>query len=381
MHLTPEIILQWYHIPLGIIGVLLLFQLYFLLFVYTRLARYKVSSFQDSTEKPAVSVIICAHNEQENLKNYLESILNQNYPQFEVIVVNDFSTDDSKWVLKELAEQYSQLKIVEIKEHIKLKHSKKFALTMGIKAAQHDILLMTDADCLPNSEFWIAEMVGAFSADGKEIVLGYSPYFKLPGFLNKLIRFETTHTAMSYLSYALKKDAYMGVGRNLAYRKDLFFKGKGFNAHMHIKSGDDDLFVNSNSTKKNVQIAIHPDAFVLSAPKNTWKSYYKQKARHAGASVLYKSRHKRMLGIQLITALFFYLAIILAACLFPSTWKFILGAYLIRLIIQFLVFRPIYQKLQVSDLLVWLPVLDLYYYFYICFNGLFNRRKKQQSWK
>ncbi|MFZ4263032.1 glycosyltransferase [Sphingobacterium sp. HJSM2_6] len=381
MQLTPEIILEWQHIPLGIILLLLLFQLYFLLFVYARLARHKVSSFQEATDKPAVSVIICAHNEQENLKTFLPSILNQNYPNFEVIVVNDFSTDESKWVLKDFAEQYPHLKIVDIKEHIKLKHSKKFALTMGIKAAQYDYLLMTDADCQPHNEHWISEMAGGFTNEHKELVLGYSPYFKLPGFLNKLIRFETTHTAMSYLSYALKKDAYMAVGRNLAYRKALFFRGKGFNAHMHIKSGDDDLFVNSNATKKNVQISIHPNAFVLSAPKDSWKSYYKQKARHAGASVLYKSRHKRMLGIQLISALLFYLALIITACVFPSTWKFILGAYFLRLIIQFIIFRPIYQKLQVSDLWLWLPILDLYYYFYICFNGLFNRTKKQQSWK
>src|SRR5690606_18630652 len=132
-----------------------------------------------------------------------------------------------------------------IKEHIQLKHSKKFALTMGIKGARHPHLVLTDADCQPTGPYWLKEMGGAFS-EGKEIVLGYSPYFKKSGFLNRLIRFETTHTAMSYLSYALKKNAYMGVGRNLAYTKSLFFSGSGFTKHMHIRSGDDDLFVNQN---------------------------------------------------------------------------------------------------------------------------------------
>src|SRR5690606_12505591 len=124
------------------------------------------------------------------------------------------------------------------------------------------------------------------------------PYMKEKGFLNKLIRFETAHTAMSYLSYALRRDAYMGVGRNLSYHKSLFFAGKGFTSHMHIKSGYDDLFVNQNGTKNNVLIYIHPDAHMLSVPQNTLISYYRQKARHAGASKLYKRRHNTMLATQ-----------------------------------------------------------------------------------
>ncbi len=375
-----DISFNYFHIPYGLLLLLLLFQLYFILFVYGRLSRYKVKSYQEATEKSAVSVIICAHNEQENLQQYLGSILEQEYPEFEVIVVNDCSSDETKWVLKEFSSRYAHLRVVEIKEHIQLKHSKKFALTMGIKAAKHGLLLMTDADCQPMSRQWLAEMAGALQGK-KELVLGYSPYFKYPGFLNKLIRFETTHTAMSYLAYALKGDAYMGVGRNLAYSKELFFKGKGFNAHMHIKSGDDDLFVNANANRNNVEIAIHPDAFVESAPKTTWKSYYKQKARHAGASVLYKARHKSMLGIQLISAVLFYSLLLVSVILLPGFWYVALAAYLIRLLSQLLVFRAIYRKLQVSDLLVWLPILDLYYYFYICFNGLFNRNKKLKSWK
>jgi len=329
--------------------------------------------------QPPLSVIICAHNEEENLKAFLPGILEQEYPQFEVILVDDCSDDDSKWVLKEFSTKYpDRLKIVEIKEHIRLKHTKKFAVTMGIKAAKHEHLVFTDADCQPASPFWLAEIAGALC--GKEIVLGYSPYFKQHGFLNRLIRFETTHTAMSYLSYALKKDSYMGVGRNLAYTKSLFYQGKGFNKHMHIKSGDDDLFVNHNATKTNVNIAIHPEAHVWSVPKETWKSYYKQKARHAGASVLYKPRHKRMLATQLISAVLFYVLLFTCLALFPTLWYIPLSMYGLRLISQLLVFHRIYAKLGVGDLFLWIPILDLWYYFYICINGIFNRGKKQKSW-
>ena len=369
------------YLPWAILGILLILQLYYILFVYRKLSRYKVESYQGKQQYPPLSVIICAHNEQDNLRAFLPSILEQEYPDFEVIVVDDCSNEDSSWVLKEFAARYPErLKIVEIKEHIRLKHTKKFALTIGIKAAKNELLLMSDADCEPQGKLWLQEMAGAF-AEGKEIVLGYSPYFKMKGFLNKVIRFETTHTAMSYLAYALKKDSYMAVGRNLAYTKSLFFKSKGFNKHMHLKSGDDDLFVNHNATASNVAVAIHPEAQVFSNPKTTWKSYYKQKGRHAGASTLYKARHKRMLATQLISALLFYVALAVAVILQPHYWPFALGAYLLRLSCQLLVFRPIYKKLHVADLLVWLPLLDLFYYFYICVNGLFNRKKKQKSWK
>lgn len=380
MQLNFDFNTDFVYIFYGILGALLLFQLYYILIVYSRLALYKARSFQEKSDLPAASVIICARNEEVNLQRFLPLILEQDYPSFEVIVINDNSSDETQWILQKFKSDYSHLHIVEIKEHIRLKHSKKFGLTLGIKAAKYEYLVMSDADCEPQSKFWLREMVGAYT-DEKEIVLGYSPYFKEKGFLNKVIRFETTHTAMSYLSYALKKDPYMGVGRNLSYLKTLFFKGKGFNSHMHIKSGDDDLFVNQNASKKNVNIAIHPDAHMYSVPQKTWKSYYKQKARHAGASVVYRKSHQWMLATQLITAILFYIFLILCILIFPSIWYIGLSIFLLRYISQMIVFSSIFKKLAVKDLLIWLPILDVFFYFYICMNGLFNRKRKVKSWR
>lgn len=368
------------YISLGILGLLFLIQLYYILFVYGKLSAYKVTEQSSVTDYPPISVIICGKNEQDNITQFLPKILNQEYPNYEVIFVNDFSEDDTEWELKRLSEIYSHLKVVEIKEHIRLKHGKKFAVTLGIKASKNELLVFTDADCQPQSELWLQEMALSFT-DKKDIVLGYSPYIKLPGLLNALIRFETSHTAMSYLSYALKGDAYMGVGRNMAYRKSLFFQAKGFAKHMHIKSGDDDLFVNQNATSTNVVINIHPNAQLLSLPKITWKSYYTQKARHSGASVIYKKRHQRMLATQLISAFLFYCALVAVSIAYPSYWYIPLSAYLLRLIAQVIIFKPIYKKLQVPDLIWWLPLLDLLYYFYICINGAFNRKRKSVRWK
>ncbi len=364
---------------LGICGLLLVFQLYFLLSVYSKLAIYKIPAPQDKP-LPPLSVIICARNEEENLRQNLPRILGQDYPTFEVILVNDFSEDESKWLLKELSKQHPHLKVVEIAEHIRLKHGKKFAVTLGIKAAQYEHLVFTDADCVPQSDQWLRYMGDAFGG-GEEIVLGYSPYFKKPGLLNALIRFETFHTAMSYLAYALKGNAYMGVGRNLAYTKSLFFRGKGFASHMHIASGDDDLFVNQNATPHNTVICIHPEAHVWSQPKTTFSAYATQKTRHAGASKAYRTSHRRMLATQLVTAFLFYLFSIATLIAYPSHWYLVVGLYALRLLVQFIVYYPITGKLQMRGLLWGLPVLDMLYYSYICCNGFFALFKKDVKWK
>ncbi len=364
----------------GMCGLLLVFQLYFLLFVYSKLTFYKLAAKPDKAITPSLSVIICARNEEENLRQNLPKILHQDYPEFEVILVNDFSEDDTKWLLKELCTQYPYLKAVEIAEHVRLKHGKKFAVTLGIKAAKHEYLVFTDADCVPQSDQWLRHMASAFEG-GEEIVLGYSPYLKKPGLLNTFIRFETFHTAMSYLAYALKGNAYMGVGRNLAYTKSLFFRGKGFAAHMHIPSGDDDLFVNQNTSSHNTTICIHPEAQVWSEPKTTFSTYSRQKTRHVGASKAYKPSHRWMLATQLLSAFLFYVFAIVAVTLYTQYWYVVLGIYLFRLLTQFIIYYPIMKKLQVKGLVWGLPVLDVIYYSYICINGFFALFRKEVTWK
>ena len=364
----------------GVCGVLLVFQLYFLLFVYRKLAFYKLPTPSDKSPHRPLSVVICARNEEENLRQYLPKILAQDYPTFEVILVNDYSEDDTKWLLRDLSAQHPNLKVVEIAEHVRLKHGKKFAVTLGIKAAQYEHLVFTDADCIPQSDQWLKHMGSSFDG-GEEIVLGYSPYFKKPGLLNALIRFETFHTAMSYLSYALRGNAYMGVGRNLAYTKSLFFRGKGFAAHMHIASGDDDLFVNQNATPHNTVICIHPEAQVWSAPKTTFSTYGKQKTRHAGASKAYKASHRRMLATQLISAFLFYIVAIATAIAYPQYGYIVGSLYLLRFVVQLFIYYPILKKLQVKELIWALPILDIAYYSYICLNGFFALFKKEVTWK
>lgn len=366
----------------GLLGLLCLVQLYYLLFYHRRLAAYKVEPLWVDEEKQRVpiSVIISARNESENLIANLPLILAQQYPQFEVVVVNDCSVDNSDSVLRYLAEQYPNLKVVTVTEHPRFKTGKKFALTMGIKAAAYEHMLFTDADCVPESEYWIAGMAARFTDPATEIVLGYSPYIREKRFINAFTRFETIKTGMNYLSAALAKNPYMGIGRNLAYTKSLFFRNKGFAAHMHLMAGDDDLFVNQNSTPQNTVIEIQPETFTLSRTKTTFASYFKQKKRHMGVGKHYQNKHRRLLSFDAMSGFLFY--IMLAVCLvLKLNLGILLGIYLLRLIVQLFIYVNVFKKLQGKDLIWLLPFFDLIYYVYLNVFGLIGTFIKTTQWK
>jgi poly-beta-1,6-N-acetyl-D-glucosamine synthase len=353
-------------------------QLYYLIAKQNALAAYKLTDELPVVSLP-ISVIISARNESANLQENLPSIFAQNYPDFEVVVVNDCSYDGSDMVLMELQQTYPLLKVVTINEHDRFKTGKKFALTLGIKAAKNEHLLFTDADCQPASDNWITYMAAKFTGP-VQIVLGYSPYYKTGNFFNPFIRFETVKTAVNYLSAALNGDAYMGIGRNLAYTKTLFFGAKGFAAHMHILAGDDDLFVNQNATPDNTVIEIHPDAFVYTSAKTGTGALYKQKKRHMGVGKLYKSRHRRVLSFDALTGFLFYgLFITCLALNYDPLW--VLGIFVFRWITQLIVYWRPFKKLKALSLLAYLPFFDLIYYLYLNVFGLIGTFFKTTQWK
>ncbi len=353
-------------------------QLYFLLVDHKRLAGYKPQDDLPETHTP-VSVIISARNEYDNLQQNLPVILAQNHPDFEVVVVNDCSFDQSDTLLRDLEKQYPKLKVVTITEHARFKTGKKFAITLGIKAAKNEHLLFTDADCQPASEHWITRMTAHLN-DTTQIVLGYSPYKRHSGFLNLFIRFETLKTAVNYLSTALGGNAYMGIGRNLCYTKTMFFKNKGFASHMHVMSGDDDLFVNENATPDNTVIEIHADAHTWSDAKDKFGAYYRQKKRHMGVGKLYQNKHRRFLSLDAISGFLFYGLIAAFIVLKFEPWLGV-GLLAFRLLCQVLIYRRVFNKLRCADLLWWLPFLDIIYYLYVNIFGLIGTFSKTKQWK
>src|SRR5829696_6461653 len=324
-----------------------LVQIFYYLYFFRRVAYYQPVE-KEQSQQHAVSVIICARDEDENLARNLPGVLVQDYPStHEIIVVNDNSLDDSKYILAELRKTFKQLQVIDLTQEAKLIAGKKYPLSIGIKEAKHEVMLLTDADCVPATEHWLFKMQDAFN-NGVEVALGYGAYKKAPGLLNKIIRFETFHTALQYLGYALAGKPYMGVGRNLAYKKGLFFRNKGFSSINHIPSGDDDLFINQVANKHNTTVVMDPDAFTLSAPKETWKEWMRQKKRHYSTGKFYRTSHKFLLGLYTASFFFFYPFFIASMIVFD--WRYSLIPLMLRLLVLAIIWNKAMKKLGEQDL-------------------------------
>lgn len=354
-----------------------LIQVFYYVFFYSRVAFFKEKSKQQSQQHP-VSVIICARDEDENIARNLPGVLVQKYSStHEVIVVNDNSVDDSKYILEELQKTFKFLQIVDLKQEAKLISGKKYPLSIGIKEAKHEIVLLTDADCVPASEFWIQKMQDAY-VNGTEIVIGYGAYNKRPGLLNKLIRFETFHSALQYLSFALAGNPYMGVGRNLSYKKDVFLRNKGFSSINHIPGGDDDLFINKVASKHNTRVVIDKDAITLSQPKRSFNEWLRQKTRHYSTARYYKKGNKFLLALYSLSQFLFY-PLFIAAALFYG-WQLALGVFGIRLLLQAFIFFKAMKKLNEADLWPLFLFFDIWMFFYYIIFAPSLWKRPRVSW-
>lgn len=333
------------------------FQFFWVVYFYSRLIFHKDRFNQNL---PPVSVIIAARNEENNLYSNLPFILTQSYSNdFEVIVVNHQSVDDSKHILKALAREHKNLKIVNLERNQHLKNGKKLPLTIGIKGAKYEHLIFTDADCKPESKFWLQKMTGRFNAK-KNLVVGYGPYVKKSGLLNLIIRLDTVFIAINYLSFALGRVPYMGVGRNMGYTKTLFHETSGFKSHYSIQSGDDDLFVQEAAKKNNYTVCLDEDTFVYSEPEETFADWIKQKGRHFTTTGHYKVFKKLLLGIYPLTLLFMYLIffiLLFYGWIYWTSLIVLLGIILIK----WVVFGFALSRLREKSFIYLFPFWDLFY--------------------
>jgi glycosyltransferase involved in cell wall biosynthesis len=316
---------------------------------------------------PPVSIIICAKNESENLRQFLPAILEQDYPCFEVIVVNDGSTDETSDLLQELNLTYPNLYRTFVPENANVRSTKKLGLTIGIKAAKFDVLLFTDADCKPASNKWIGNMARNFT-QSTEFVLGYGAYMPEKGFMSRMISFDTLFIGMQSLGYALNGHPYMGVGRNMAYRKDTFLRMKGFSKSLGMQSGDDDLFVNNGANEYNTRVEISAESVTWSVPKSTYRSWFRQKERHLSTSSFYKADGLLRIGVEVASRGLFYALICAIAILSPWIFGVVAGLFfLARFAVQMIVVnkvakqfdeRKFYFSLLMFDIM--LPMISLY---------------------
>ena len=362
-----------------IVALLVVFivQMIYYWFIFSRLAFYNAAKRPVSDEKKPVSVVICAKNEYHNLVRFLPLVLEQDYPEFEVIVVNDASDDDTFYLLRELSDKHAHLKVVNLHQNLNFYVGKKFPLSIGIKSAKYPTLLLTDADCYPAGPNWIESMQSVFT-DKTEIVLGYGAYLTQPGLLNSLIRFDTLNVAMQYMSLALCRLPYMGVGRNLSYHKELFHKVGGFVEHYKISSGDDDLFINQVADGVNTRIQPAAEATTYSRPKQNFDAWFRQKKRHLTTGGFYKTRHKFTLGLFAFSQLAFF-ALLIALAVLKVDWMLLLGIFLLRLFTQIFIVKKCMIRLNEKKFLLLTPFFELFMMLVnllLGFIGLFSRKSQ-----
>ena len=353
-------------------------QFFYYIVVFGKFSFYKYKP--QTNQNFPISVIVCAKNEEENVRKYLPLLINQDYPNFEIVLIDDASSDETLELFEEFEKAHKNIKLVKVENNEAFWGNKKFALTMGIKAAKNEHLLFTDADCYPTSNNWITEMTSQFTTE-KTIVLGYGAYKKIAGsFLNKIIRFETLLAATQYFSWAKKGNPYMGVGRNLAYNRSEFFAVNGFVNHMKLRSGDDDLFVNEVATKDNTAICYAPESFTISDPKTNFKDWVLQKRRHISTAGYYKFFDKLQLTAFYISQIsFVFLAVFL-----------LITQYQLIIVLSLVSFRYLFSwisvgfaagKLKEKDVVLFLPIIEIILMFSNFYLFVINIFSKPAHWK
>ena len=375
-------------IAFGILCLAFFYQLYFYLRYVNGVLRLRSKTIKNKisflTEQPPVSVIICAKDEANNLRQFLPFVLQQEYPDFEVIVINDGSTDETQTLLNDLCVEYQNLRTTFVPVGANNLSTKKLGLTLGIKAAKNELLLFTDADCMPEDNTWIARMARNFTPE-TDFILGYGAYLNKKGLLNRLITYDTLFIALQYLGMAIARKPYMGVGRNMAYRKETFFAHKGFASTLNLISGDDDLLVNKASNSKNTKVEIAPDSITWSEPSITFGEWFFQKERHLSVSSYYKASSKFRLFLEPMTRGLFYLALILSF-VFGGLIIIISAAvlFLARLILQLIIINNSSRHFGERKYLFLLPVFDIFLplvSLYILTFGRITSKEKSVRWK
>ncbi len=354
----------------------LIIQVYFYVKVFGKLLSHQSRKQSEGSE--SISVIIAARNEADNLPSLLNALYSQDYYNYEVIIVNDRSSDNTSLIASSFVSKNDNFHLININSLPEGWNGKKHAIYNGVKQAKNDLLLFIDGDCIPKSNLWIQEMSNEFS--GKtEIVLGFSPYHNKPGILNLFIQFETLFTGIQYLSFALWGKPYMGVGRNLGIRRDrydILLLEKIANT----TGGDDDLMVNNMANKFNTSVQFVPNSQVFSIPEDSWVSYFKQKIRHLSVGKYYRKKDRTLLALFTLSFLFGWI-LFFSLLVSANNPYLILTAFGLRSLSFYTIFARVGQKFDVPVKFWALPFLDLCYSIYYPLMGIIALSVKSIRWK
>lgn len=357
----------------ALIGLYILFfmvQLFYYLYLFRKPYKYARSNnvLSDKVKEvsnkalPGISIIITAKNEAENLRANLPSILNQDYPNLQVVVVDNASTDSTNDVLSNFRSNHPNLYITYIPINSENVNHKKLALTIGIKAAIHDILLFIEPDTKPLSDQWVYEYAKSFDK-GADVVLGCCQIKLNKSYFKKHILFDNMFSGIKYVSMTLAKKPYMGVGRNMAYRKNLFFDNKGFSCVLNIEDGEDNVFINRIATKENTTIVISPESMVVSNAIEDFSSWRRIKTKYLATQKHYRRNATKIFTCELFSRYAFYLLFATLCVIAAFTPLKVVGLlavllFLVRYAVQMVVINKNSAIYNAGKFYFSLPLLD-----------------------
>lgn len=351
-------------------GIAFIVQLAYHWAVFSRLAFYKKKNAPKADDKlEPVSVVVCARDSYEYLIDLVPALLDQDYPDFEIVIVNDCSDDETEQWLKDIERREPRIKPVQLFQHLNFFNGKKFPLSMGIKSAKNDLIVLTDVNCLPTNNQWLRSVVNSYG-NNTEVVIGYSPYTHKKGLFNQLMRFDALQYAMFYLSAALNRRPFMGIGTNLSYRKELFYRNKGFTSHYTTSVGDDDLFISQVAKSRNTEVLIDAENTITTTPPRKFRFWLRQKSSRYSTIPQYNLQTRISSALFTWSYFLFYATFITLLCLSPA-FSLSFGAiyyipilsvfFLLRYATQMIIYHGASKRLGEKGLLPALIIFDLFF--------------------
>lgn len=248
--------------------------------IYDYNSIHKARKTADSTPEehivgraPSISVVIALNGQRNVLADTLPAILNQEYPNFEVVVVDDGLSEEHAVTLQQLQQQYRNLRVSELPKTTLYISRKKLAITLGVRAAKGEWIVLTEPDSTPNSAHWLMNMASKMNAD-KDLVIGYSNYEDDGSPFSRRIRFERFMLESVYVRAVLRGRPLGGDGCNMAFRRDMFLAQKGFSGNVSLLRGEDVFLVDAFSREDNVAFLYDKVAAVTQkvGSKKSWKN-------------------------------------------------------------------------------------------------------------
>lgn len=353
--------------------------------IYVRVGLFENKKIPKATElneskMPSVSVVLTTHNEASFLKDSLVYLLEQDYPNYEVVVVNYISSDDTEFVLKVCGENYPHLKAIAFKEDVNMFSGKKYPLSIGIKSAKNDVLVLTEPDSVPKSFSWLRSIVAGYM-HGADVVLGYSGIRQEKGLLNSMMQYDNLCQSASMFGWAIMGNPYTGNGRNLSYRRNFFFDRGAFIRHYTEPEGADDLFVNQNANKRNTAMALEEGSFVQTEPRKNFHQWHLQRKAHYTTKKYYGWKDKLLLMVHPTAVLLFYLSLVLMLVASLRSWIVPLVFLVVDWAWQIVAFSLLTKRFSVKNVHFFAPLYEIYFLLANTFLCLTSLHKKTNRWR